>query len=219
MSSTAAQILDKDSDPNWYKAELAGKEGFVPSNYIQLLPQEWYHGKVSRQQAEQLLLQTSKDGAFMIRDSESQPGAGVFSLSVRAGGTANANVQHFKVLRDDAGKYFLWVVKFNSLNELIAHHKTNTVSRSEDIFLVQALPKGGMPAPAAPPARPTPAAAPPPAQKQAQAQYPFEPQEPGELRFKKGEIITVTDSSDPNWWKGTCRGESGLFPSSYVKMM
>ena len=36
-------------------------------------------------------------------------------------------MQHFKILRDDSGKYFLWVVKFNSLNELISHHKTNTV--------------------------------------------------------------------------------------------
>lgn len=217
------KILDKDSDANWYKAELGGKEGFVPSNYIQLAPHEWYHGKVSRQQAEQMLMQTSKDGAFLIRDCESSPGAGGFSLSVRAGGSANANVQHFKVLRDDTGKYFLWVVKFNSLNELIAHHKTNTVSRSEDIFLVVPYPKGGFPAaaaaPAAPPPRPTPAAAPAPAQKQVQAQYPFEPQESGELRFKKGDIITVIDSSDANWWKGTCRGETGLFPSSYVKAL
>ncbi len=37
------------------------------------------------------------------------------------------HVQHFKVLRDDAGKYFLWVVKFNSLNELIQYHKTSSV--------------------------------------------------------------------------------------------
>lgn len=34
------KVLDKDSDPNWYKAEVDGKEGFVPSNYIQLMPHE-----------------------------------------------------------------------------------------------------------------------------------------------------------------------------------
>ena len=34
------QVLDKESDQNWYKAELGGKEGFVPSNYIQLQPHE-----------------------------------------------------------------------------------------------------------------------------------------------------------------------------------
>ena len=46
------------------------------------------------------------------------------------------------------GKFFLWVVKFNSLNELVEYHHSASVSRSQDIklkemtpeeFLVQAL--------------------------------------------------------------------------------
>jgi len=45
------------------------------------------------------------------------------------------SVQHFKVLRDGAGKYFLWVVKFDSLNELVKHHRTSSVSRSQTIYL------------------------------------------------------------------------------------
>lgn len=45
------------------------------------------------------------------------------------------DVQHFKVLRDGAGKYFLWVVKFNSLNELVDYHRTTSVSRNQQIFL------------------------------------------------------------------------------------
>ena len=44
-------------------------------------------------------------------------------------------VQHFKVLRDGAGKYFLWVVKFNSLNALVDYHRTSSVSRSQVILL------------------------------------------------------------------------------------
>ena len=47
----------------------------------------------------------------------------------------NKSVQHFKVLRDGAGKYFLWVVKFNSLNELVEYHRTSSVSRSQVILL------------------------------------------------------------------------------------
>jgi len=47
-----------------------------------------------------------------------------------------------------SGKFFLWVVKFNSLNELVEYHHSASVSRSQDIklkemvpdeFLVQAL--------------------------------------------------------------------------------
>lgn len=43
-------------------------------------------------------------------------------------------IQHFKVLRDGGGKYFLWVVKFNSINELVEYHRKATVSRSHDIY-------------------------------------------------------------------------------------
>lgn len=44
-------------------------------------------------------------------------------------------MQHFKILRDSGGKYFLWVQKFDSLNELVKHHRTSSVSRSSTIFL------------------------------------------------------------------------------------
>jgi hypothetical protein len=49
-------------------------------------------------------------------------------------------VQHFKVLRDAQGKFFLWVVKFNSLNELVEYHRTASVSRSQDVKLRDMVP-------------------------------------------------------------------------------
>jgi growth factor receptor-binding protein 2 len=45
-------------------------------------------------------------------------------------------VQHFKVLRDGEGKYFLWVEKYNSVNELIEYHKTASVVRGQNVKLV-----------------------------------------------------------------------------------
>lgn len=50
-------------------------------------------------------------------------------------------VQHFKVLRDAQGKFFLWVVKFNSLNELVEYHRSASVSRSHDIKLKDMTPE------------------------------------------------------------------------------
>jgi growth factor receptor-binding protein 2 len=67
--------------------------------------------------------------------SESSPGD--FSLSVKCGD----GVQHFKVLRDAQGKFFLWVVKFNSLNELVEYHHSASVSRSQDIKLKEMVPE------------------------------------------------------------------------------
>lgn len=53
----------------------------------------------------------------------------------------NDGVQHFKVLRDAQGKFFLWVVKFNSLNELVEYHRTASVSRSQDVKLKDMIPE------------------------------------------------------------------------------
>jgi len=49
-----------------------------------------------------------------------------------------------------------------------------------------------------------------------QALFDFTPQEDGELEFKRGDIITVTEKSDENWWQGTLNGRSGMFPSTYI---
>ena len=32
------QIINMEEDKNWYKAELDGKEGYVPVNYIEMMP-------------------------------------------------------------------------------------------------------------------------------------------------------------------------------------
>jgi growth factor receptor-binding protein 2 len=50
-------------------------------------------------------------------------------------------VQHFKVLRDAQGKFFLWVVKFSSLNELVEYHRSASVSRSQDVKLKDMIPE------------------------------------------------------------------------------
>ena len=33
------------------------------------------------------------------------------------------------------GKYFLWVVKFDSVNELIDYHRTTSVNRGQNLLL------------------------------------------------------------------------------------
>uniref|UniRef100_A0A7N8YIZ9 Intersectin 2b n=1 Tax=Mastacembelus armatus TaxID=205130 RepID=A0A7N8YIZ9_9TELE len=39
-----------------------------------------------------------------------------------------------------------------------------------------------------------------------------------EMSFSKGQLINVLDKNNPDWWKGELNGETGLFPTNYVKM-
>ncbi|KAL1689439.1 hypothetical protein GGG16DRAFT_126443 [Schizophyllum commune] len=49
------------------------------------------------------------------------------------------------------------------------------------------------------------------------ALYSFEPTEPGELAFEKGDIIKVVDRGYKDWWRGQSKGRTGIFPVNYVE--
>lgn len=191
------QLLEIDQNNSWLKASYNGNTGLVPSNYLEIKPHPWYMVGISRQEAEEMLLEKSegteicqqKDGAFIVRPSESAPGN--FSLSVKCG----SGVQHFKVLCEGF-RYYLWQEKFNSLNELIEFHRHHSVSRSSNICLRDLL------------------------RSKVIANYDFTPNDPEELPFKRGDIIMIIDKKDPNWWTGEVeRGgqtQRGLLPRTYV---
>lgn len=112
----------------WFKAEMNGQEGFVPQNYIEIHTPRWFQEDASRNNAEELL--RNKDvGHFVIRGCQSSPGD--FSISVKH----ESDVQHFKVMRDNKGQYFLWSEKFTSLNKLVEFYKTTTISKTREIYL------------------------------------------------------------------------------------
>ena len=48
------------------------------------------------------------------------------------------------------------------------------------------------------------------------ALHSFEPTEPNELAFDKGDIIKVVNREYKDWWRGQIRGRTGIFPVNYV---
>ncbi|KAI7229140.1 Class E vacuolar protein-sorting machinery protein, partial [Hortaea werneckii] len=51
------------------------------------------------------------------------------------------------------------------------------------------------------------------------ALYDFTPSEPGELAFRKDDVIAVLESVYKDWWKGSLRGQTGIFPLNYVEKL
>uniref|UniRef100_A0A671SQE0 Tyrosine-protein kinase n=1 Tax=Sinocyclocheilus anshuiensis TaxID=1608454 RepID=A0A671SQE0_9TELE len=95
-------IIGVTKDPNWYKAKnSAGREGTIPANYVQkregvksggklsLMP--WFHGKITREQAERLLY-PPETGLFLVRESTNYPGD--YTLCV----SCDSKVEHYRII-------------------------------------------------------------------------------------------------------------------------
>jgi hypothetical protein len=54
--------------------------------------------------------------------------------------------------------------------------------------------------------------------KSATAIYDYEAAEDNEINFFTGDIITEIDFVSDDWWSGTVKGRTGLFPGNYVQL-
>uniref|UniRef100_A0A673CMI4 Intersectin 2 n=1 Tax=Sphaeramia orbicularis TaxID=375764 RepID=A0A673CMI4_9TELE len=50
------------------------------------------------------------------------------------------------------------------------------------------------------------------------AMYDYTAANRDELSFSKGQLISVLDKTNPDWWKGEANGVTGLLPTNYIKM-
>lgn len=56
---------------------------------------------------------------------------------------------------------------------------------------------------------------------QAIAKFTFEADQPGDLGFRKGDVITIVKrtESEADWWTGRIGDREGIFPSNYVEVV
>ncbi|XP_056442531.1 GRB2-related adapter protein-like isoform X1 [Gadus chalcogrammus] len=227
------KVLDMEDDPHWFTAEIQGKRGYVPENYISLLPHTWFAGRVTRQDTEQRL-RWQPQGAFLVRESESAPGE--FSLSVSYGDM----VEHFRVL-EGAGQYCIWEESFCSLNRLVDYYRSHSIAVERAVYLRDLQSNAPQPLPessrnpypnpyknsphrlhsrASPPEREASSRPSEPAlgmPQMAQALYDYKPPHAAHLHFLRGDIIDLLDCSGLAHWTGRCHGRVGLFPPGYVQ--
>lgn len=53
------KVLNEECDQNWYKAELNGKDGFIPKNYIEMKPHPWFFWQNTQSQGRRNAQQTA----------------------------------------------------------------------------------------------------------------------------------------------------------------
>ncbi|KAJ8970015.1 hypothetical protein NQ314_001444 [Rhamnusium bicolor] len=101
----------------------------------------WYHGKLSRIDAENLLMQDIRgNGLFLVRESNSSTGDYVLSVFYKD------QVSHFQIRRHTEDAFFSIdeCSKFHGLENLIDHYSTTPNALSEGLILTDCI-KGSSP--------------------------------------------------------------------------
>ncbi|KAI5088312.1 ras GTPase-activating protein 1 isoform X1, partial [Silurus meridionalis] len=81
----------------------------------------WYHGKISKQEAYNLLMTVGQICSFLVRPSDSTPGD--YSLFFRT----NENIQRFKICPTPNNQYMMGGRYYNSVDDIIEHYRKEQI--------------------------------------------------------------------------------------------
>jgi len=126
------EVLD-DSEPDWWRVRhcLTGQEGLIPWNFVaeekSVESEDWYFGKISRKEAEKLLMSEDEPrGTFLVRDSEHNPAG--YSLSVKDWEQSRGyHVKHYKVKPCETGFFIATNQTFPTLPALVLAYSKNAL--------------------------------------------------------------------------------------------
>ncbi|KAK6303898.1 src-like-adapter 2 isoform X1 [Coregonus clupeaformis] len=125
-SIRAGERLDVLSDEGeWWKvsSSATGNESYIPSNYTARVYHRWQYEGLSRKKAEELLLLPyNQTGSFLVRESQTRPGAN--SLSVRKSSDQDRrSVKHYRIQQLDNGWHYISPgLTFPNLRALVDHY-------------------------------------------------------------------------------------------------
>ncbi|NXX52793.1 SLAP2 protein, partial [Scopus umbretta] len=118
------RVLSEDGEWWLVASEVSGKECHIPSSCVAKVKHRWLYEGISRQKAEELLLQPgNRSGSFLIRESQTRQ-AGCYSLSVRRSEHASwDSVTHYRIHRlENSWLYISPRLTFPSLHDLVDHY-------------------------------------------------------------------------------------------------
>ncbi|NWU71704.1 SLAP2 protein, partial [Pterocles burchelli] len=117
------RVLSEDGEWWLVASEVSGKECHIPSSCVAKVRHRWLYEGISRQKAEELLLQPGNhSGSFLIRESQTRRGC--YSLSVRCSVRAAWDaVTHYRIHRLENGWLYISPrLTFPSLQDLVEHY-------------------------------------------------------------------------------------------------
>ncbi|XP_071822234.1 1-phosphatidylinositol 4,5-bisphosphate phosphodiesterase gamma-1-like isoform X3 [Apostichopus japonicus] len=186
---------------------------------------EWYHSRLTRGDAEDMLKQIHRDGAFLLRKREKE--ANTYAISFRAEG----KIKHCRI--EQEGRLFvIGNATFESLTKLVDYYQKFPLYRKMKLSLPVndvALAQYGQYADGESiyaeggdlymdPNQFQPKEAQPTDEISVRAIGDYQAHSSGELSFCRHTIITNVQKMDDGWWKGDCGGAKQLlFPANLVE--
>ena len=145
---------------------------------------------MSRQDATDALMTEKEGGVFLVRDSATIQGD--YVLCVRE----DNKVSHYiinKIQQGDQTRYRIGDQMFTDLPALLNFYKVHYLDTTP---LIRPAPKRV---------------------EKVLAKYDFEGNDPDDLPFKKGEIMTVVSKDEEQWWTArNSLGQTGSIPVPYI---
>lgn len=106
------------------RAPLDLSDGSAVDPAVSLEQQGWYHGSISRSDAEKLLY-SAREGSYLVRNCDTTPSrhGPCYSIGIKSA----RGFMHLKVVRDPAGCYVLGLLdkSFSSIPEMVHYYSVN----------------------------------------------------------------------------------------------